>query len=620
MLLLSISPSAVPFFLASVLALPLTFRSLSPAAVPYPYLSRSPSVLPSLEVSERTPNANRAIHSPGAPQSRSVDLVGVSVAANGAHPSSISVENIEEIDHDVDCFPTGARLPDANAEDCRFIINHIILGMKNPLRKQTWGFTNAADINLSLPQYRWSFKNCFMRVQNLDKMQTDTFRPVDVAETAQKIVQQCVIDTKQPLGGNADIGQLQIPLSFYIIVSGTHSTGEMLMNSTILSLPSDGPHALESRTALLSPEEDTLSIIPTEGLQDGEIYPIHCFDPATLHRLRPAAASDCRFIINEIILRLPNPMIEQTFGYTDVVDINLSIRDNGQWIYGQCVVFVKNLDTTSRDRFRFLDVAHTAHRVVEQCIEGSKYAIGGTADIGTIVDNFYVGVGGVGRADVGSGTIIGVASDSTVSSPSSTVPASSMRSRTESPSPSDYSGTVSSELGQRSSNILEQLAATNDFKPPVRCLRSGMPAARKIDIQDCTDAAMVILRNGKVLVPQTFTTESTGGIEMPFIQHNKSCYLMLDSESKLSISDSIPLLKIVYWALEIMLACISNREQGFGGLSYLDQNKGLFVSVTGVDVSVTGVDPTYVAKGLASLSDESPSATGLNIVPCRSSV
>lgn len=139
-----------------------------------------------------------------------------------------------------------------------------------------------------------------------------------------------------------------------------------------------------------------------------------------------------------------------------------------------------------------------------------------------------------------------------------------------------------------------------------------MPAARKIEMQDCTDAAMILLSDPKIFVPQPFTTEPTGGIKMPFVQHNKSCYLMMDTSLNLSVSDSIALLKMVYWALEIMLTCISGREQGFGGTSRLDKDKGIFVSVT-------GVDPAGVGNGLAGLRGESTSAivlenTSLQIV------
>lgn len=606
MLLLGISLASTLLFLVPVSATPLNPRALNPAAVPDAYQSPSWSALASFKAFKRAVGAKRAIRGPTGFQSRVSESSEASVTLEKSLPSSNSPEILkaktDNEDDDIDCFPTGSRLPHANTEDCQFVINFIILGMKDPLREQTWGYTGDVDINLSLPENRWVFKDCAIRVQNLHKSLVDRFRPVDVAELAQRIVQQCVTETKESLGGNANIGRLGILLSFYVVVSGTASTrGESLRNSTILSLPLNEPRALQSRASVVPPEGNTSPIISTDVL-NADKSPIHCFDPTGVHRLEPAIASDCSLIINEIILRLPNLMVEQTFGYTDAVDINLSNQDKGRWFHGQCVVFVMSLDTTAQDRFNFLDVAYTAHRIMGQCIEGSEYAIGGTADVGTMENTFFVGVGGTGMANPGNGTILRLASNTGLSSLSGATPAPPMIERTK-PASSHYNGTELVDLAKRSGNITELLQAIDDFAPTVRCLRSGMPAARKINIQDCTNAAMVLLSEPNVLTPQRFTTEPTGGIEMPFVQQNKSCYLMMDTKSDLSISDTLPLLKVVYWALEIMLACVSGREQGFGGVSKLDLNKGIFVSVT-------GVDPTPAVNELASLSDESTSATG----------
>ena len=521
-------------------------------------------------------------------QRRKLDASGALISLDRALSSSNSTEDrMTKIDHEIDCFPPGSRLPDANADDCGFIINSIIPGMKDPLRVQTWGFTDEEEINLSLPEYRWTFKSCFIRVKNIDETQVDRFRPVDVAELAQRVVRKCIVETKERLGGNADIGHLSVPLSFYVVASGSKWTGgQSSRNDTVLALPSEGFRTLESRASLNSPGGNTISSVLAEGLKAGERYPVHCFDPTLPHRVKPTIASDCAIIINEIILRLPNPMFEQTFGFTEAEDIDLSIPENNHWVYGQCAVFIRNFNMSSRDLFRFVDVASAAHRITEQCVEGSKYAIGGTADVGTIEDNFYVGVGGVTPANGENDNVLVLASDTAAASPNTT-PTSSL----------NQSTTESADLDKRSSNIIGLLQATNDFAPVVRCLQPGMPAARKIEIQDCTNAAKELLYDPKILLPQQFTTEPTGGIRMPFIQRNQSCYLMMDTKSDLSISDSIPLLKMVYWALEIMLKCVSGRELGVGGVSRLDNNKEIFVSVT-------GVDPTFVGNGLANLSDE----------------
>ena len=163
--------------------------------------------------------------------------------------------------------------------------------------------------------------------------------------------------------------------------------------------------------------------------------------------MTPAVASDCEVITNDIILRLPDPMIERTFGYTDAVDINLSIKGNGIWLYGQCVVFIRNpVMRTSRDRFRFVDVAYTAQRITQQCVEGTKLAIGGSADIGTIEDNFYVAVGGVTNPGLKNSTFLGLVSNTEVSSLSSKLSASTLRNRTKSTPSQDSSRTKFADL------------------------------------------------------------------------------------------------------------------------------------------------------------------------------
>lgn len=123
----------------------------------------------------------------------------------------------------------------------------------------------------------------------------------------------------------------------------------------------------------------TSSVSPV-GLQAGETYPVHCFSPG-VRRFVPAVASDCAFIIDDILLRLPNLMLEQTFGYTDAEDVNLSKDEDSRWIFGQCVIFIRNISKAGQDRFRFIDVVYVAHRIIEQCVKRSKYGAGGYSDV-----------------------------------------------------------------------------------------------------------------------------------------------------------------------------------------------------------------------------------------------
>ena len=323
------------------------------------------------------------------------------------------------VDHEVDCFPVGSRLRYAVADDCRFIINHIILGMKDPFRVQTWGFTDDVDINLSLQEYEWIYQGCYMRVQNADENQIDRFRPVDVAEQALRVVDTCVVDVKEPLGGYADVGNLRFARSFYVVASGTSNTpiAQSIGTSNVPLLPSDMPRTHEGRAYVNSPQGSAISRIVTGKVGHNEAHPVRCFDPSYVRRLRPASVSDCNFIIDEIILRLPNLMREQSFGYTSAEDIDLSVKENGQWTHGQCFIFVKGIEMQGRDEFRYVDVAIAAKRITEECIEGSKYGLGGTTGVGKIKAEFYVTVGGSGLVpSPGNGTILVLPSGAPVAS------------------------------------------------------------------------------------------------------------------------------------------------------------------------------------------------------------
>ena len=492
--------------------------------------------------------------------------------------------------HEIDCFPRGSSLPTASEEDCRWIIDNIILAMKDPFREQTWGYTDAAENNVSLRRYQWIFNNCKISVRNLDQQQVDSFRPVDVAEVAQGIVQTCVAQMKEPIGGTCDIGRLEISESFYVLVSGTALGRGTPSDNTLLSLPLKGHRALESRASSNSPRAKVLPIIPTEGLN--ESHQAHCFDPSMSPPLEPASASDCNFIINNIILSLPNPMLEQTFGYTDDVDVNLSIDGNGHWMYQHCRILITNRPRTA-GRFRFLDVALTAQRIMEKCIEGSKYGLGGTAKVGAPDSRFFVGVGGVHEMDIGNETTRDLRFP--INAPSS--------SDIVSGSPSRY-GTDLTDFAKRSSMTIEGLQASNVFVPTVRCVTPSMPAARKMNMQDCVDAAKQLLSDPNILVRQLFTTESTGGITMPFVHNYNKCFFMVDTILEYSVSEAFTLLKVVYWASVIMQRCVSAKGQGFGGLSRIDEDRGIFVSVT-------GVDPSFVGDDLAGLSNRNLSAVRL---------
>ena len=383
---------------------------------------------PDFELSKRGLDAQVANRDLTRLQRRNLGSSRTLILLNPATPLSNSTGKLKtEVDHEVACFAVGSRLTYAVEEDCRFIINNIILHMNDPFREQTWGFTDGVDIDLSLDEYEWVYQGCYIRVQNGDETQVDSFRPVDVAQQAQRIIETCVVDAKQPLGGYADVGHLTLFRSFYVVVSGTSKPpgAQNIGSSNVLSLPSDMPRTLEGRAYLDPLQESSVSRIVTGRLGHIDAQPVRCFDPSFVRVLQPAVPSECNFIIDEIILRLPNLMREQSFGYTSAEDVDLSIKENGQWIYKRCVVFVRTIDREGRDDFRYIDVAITAKRVIEASVDGTKYARGGTAGVGRIIDNFYVSVGGLSLPS-GNGTILVLPSDAPVSSPPdrTSVPAS----------------------------------------------------------------------------------------------------------------------------------------------------------------------------------------------------
>jgi len=141
------------------------------------------------------------------------------------------------------------------------------------------------------------------------------------------------------------------------------------------------------------PSSDNTSAI----LRTNELRPIHCFNPYSTG-IEQVKVKDCRVIIHHIILSYPHPMLPQTFGYNDEVDVDLREQENAAWYYGNCVIFVRSEHKSEVDTFRMVDVADAANRVMNECIEGKRYAVGGSTAVGSSRSDFYVGLGGYPRA------------------------------------------------------------------------------------------------------------------------------------------------------------------------------------------------------------------------------
>ena len=140
-------------------------------------------------------------------------------------PSNITLNLTAPPSYPVHCFnPLIIHLPPAVASDCSYVINRIILRLSDPTALLIFGFTDAADINLSKPQYqKWQHGQCVVSVMNNDVNQLDTFRLVDVAETARRVTMQCVVVAPQRMGGVANIGGEGS--GFYVYVGGPSDDG-----------------------------------------------------------------------------------------------------------------------------------------------------------------------------------------------------------------------------------------------------------------------------------------------------------------------------------------------------------------------------------------------------------
>ena len=114
--------------------------------------------------------------------------------------------------HPVTCFDARiTHLQETLSRDCNHIANQIIYNLFDPQAQMTFGFTDAADINLSRPEYqKWQYGRCMVSLRNDDETQVDTFRFLDVVVTAIRINGNCVVDRwEMKQGGTARVGALE---------------------------------------------------------------------------------------------------------------------------------------------------------------------------------------------------------------------------------------------------------------------------------------------------------------------------------------------------------------------------------------------------------------------------
>ena len=348
-------------------------------------------------------------------------------------PISISQFNYTDVEnypvYPTLCFPpmTPSDLQPP-LSDCSWIINEELLKEEKLLFQDLDFFHNTFRDQLGrwYPS-RWRRDRCVINVASVWNYEQQTLQLFNVVLSANKILKDCMMGNGGRDGGTVPIGSPA--KSFYVSVSGFRSADAMYQSNSPRSL-SIGPveRNLERSPSYMTRNaewlredhdiaESTISLRQSVDLeqrasdrqhgsslststQDSDsggalssldlVLPlknasrtitappteVHCFDPFS-RELASVTTADCEFIIDEIILRYPNPMSPQTFGYNSSADIDLSQPENEKWYHGDCVIFVRNINKTRMDTFRIVDVASTAQRIVRECIYGTKYAKGG---------------------------------------------------------------------------------------------------------------------------------------------------------------------------------------------------------------------------------------------------
>ena len=152
-------------------------------------------------------------------------------APNSTHTPALQTST----DYPITCFHHMlTKLNPVTAEDCDFIINNIIVGYPNPMAEQIWGYIDGVDIDLRLQENRkWVHGRCVVFVREDEGQGADMFRPVDVASTALRLLEKCIVGVKKPVGGTVDIGSR----AGYFYVGIAAPFDDWTSNATVLALP-----------------------------------------------------------------------------------------------------------------------------------------------------------------------------------------------------------------------------------------------------------------------------------------------------------------------------------------------------------------------------------------------
>lgn len=302
--------------------------------------------------------------------------------------------------------------PKLTPSDCGYILNGMLLREPNIFKERIFRRNSYRTDAGGYARSRWQYGNCQVSVLS-DRFAVQPLTLYNVALSANNIVHECVSGVRYPIGGVSIIGD--VSEGMYVLLEG-HVEPDRLSSKN--SHPSQQPAVSVSKRATRSQQDSensarapgvktrnpvtSVSRVSNRPILISNLtlspaapprYPAQCFNPAIIH-LPPAAATDCIYVINQIILRRFDPTRQLTFGFTDAADVNLARAENQKWQFGQCMVSVKNNDESRVDTFRMLDVASTARRISIQCLVDTQDKIGGVAYVGTDARGFYIYVGG----------------------------------------------------------------------------------------------------------------------------------------------------------------------------------------------------------------------------------
>ena len=191
----------------------------------------------------------------------------------------------------------------------------------------------------------------------------------------------------------------------------------MLQSTRALSLPaSQPPDASVSSPSLSINSSVPDSTLSTEDLStfnltasnstDTDLPPIKCFGAGEEHYY-PTTVQACDFSLDAVLKRdLPDfgPLDYQTFahkpapeGFHSVPDMWIALDSGGIFSAKECRIFISTTEKTDRDRFRLVDIASDANRIVRECLEPREGKVG----LGGLVlmareNGFFIVVDGFG--------------------------------------------------------------------------------------------------------------------------------------------------------------------------------------------------------------------------------